>query len=215
LRNISEQLKLNSDESLSKWLVTLTHISAAIPLLILLFRWLGKDLGFNPIQEMERFTGRAALIFLILSLAITPLRLMTKQPGLWAMRKHLGLYAFKYALLHLVIYLAVDLRFDWQKFFTSIISNRFFLVGSIAFVILLALAITSAPGMSKRMRYGWYWLHRLVYVAAALVLLHFAWVDKGNLLAGQGNLLWLLIAVGIFVILMLLRVILLFPRKSR
>lgn len=210
---MSEQAKLSSDERLSRWLAALTHISAAIPLVVLLIRWLTNGLGFNPIQTVERFTGRAALIFLLLSLAITPLRLLTKQPGLWAMRKHLGLYAFKYALLHLVIYLAVDLRFAWKEFFKSIISNRFFLVGSIAFVILLALAITSAPGMMKRMRNGWYWLHRLVYVAAALVLLHYAWVDKGNLLAGQGNLFWPLVATGVFVVLMLLRFLYLFVKK--
>ena len=210
---MSEQATVTKDERLSRWLVALVHIAAAIPLLILLIRWLTNDLGFNPIQEVERFTGRAALIFLLLSLAITPLRLLTKQQGLWAMRKHLGLYAFKYALLHLIIYLAVDLGFAWQEFFASIISNRFFLVGSIAFVILLALAITSAPGMIKRMRDGWYWLHRLVYIAAALVLLHYAWVDKGNLLAGQGNFFWPLIATGVFVILMLLRGLFLFIKK--
>jgi sulfoxide reductase heme-binding subunit YedZ len=210
---MTEQATGTKDERLSKWLVALTHVSAAVPLLILLIRWLTNDLGFNPIQTVERFTGRTALIFLLLSLAITPLRLLTKQPGLWAMRKHLGLYAFKYALLHLVIYLAVDLGFAWQEFFTSIVSNRFFLVGSIAFVILLALAITSAPGMMKRMRNGWFWLHRLVYVATALVLLHFAWVDKGNLLAGQGNLLWPLLATGVFVVLMLLRFVFLFLKK--
>lgn len=210
---MTEQATGTKDERLSKWLVALTHVSAAVPLLILLIRWLTNDLGFNPIQTVERFTGRTALIFLLLSLAITPLRLLTKQPGLWAMRKHLGLYAFKYALLHLVIYLAVDLGFDWQEFFTSIVSNRFFLVGSIAFVILLALAITSAPGMMKRMRNGWFWLHRLVYVATALVLLHFAWVDKGNLLAGQGNLFWPFLAAGVFVVLMLLRFVFLFLKK--
>jgi len=210
---MSEQAIVTKDERLSRWLVALVHIAAAIPLLILLIRWLTNDLGFNPIQEVERFTGRAALIFLLLSLAITPLRLLTKQQGLWAMRKHLGLYAFKYALLHLIIYLAVDLGFAWQEFFASIISNRFFLVGSIAFVILLALAITSAPGMMKRMRDGWYWLHRLVYIAAALVLLHYAWVDKGNLFAGQGNFFWPLIATGVFVILMLLRGLFLFIKK--
>ena len=210
---MTEQATGTKDERLSKWLVALTHVSAAVPLLILLIRWLTNNLGFNPIQTVERFTGRTALIFLLLSLAITPLRLLTKQPGLWAMRKHLGLYAFKYALLHLVIYLAVDLGFAWQEFFTSIVSNRFFLVGSIAFVILLALAITSAPGMMKRMRNGWFWLHRMVYVATALVLLHFAWVDKGNLLAGQGNLLWPLLATGVFVVLMLLRFVFLFLKK--
>ena len=210
---MSEQATVTKDERLSRWLVALVHIAAAIPLLILLIRWLTNDLGFNPIQEVERFTGRAALIFLLLSLAITPLRLLTKQQGLWAIRKHLGLYAFKYALLHLIIYLAVDLGFAWQEFFASIISNRFFLVGSIAFVILLALAITSAPGMMKRMRDGWYWLHCLVYIAAALVLLHYAWVDKGNLLAGQGNFFWPLIATGVFVILMLLRGLFLFIKK--
>jgi len=212
---MSEQANLNSDERLSKWLVALTHVSAAVPLVILLIRWLGNNLGFNPIQEVERFTGRAALIFLLLSLAITPLRMLTKQQGLWSMRKHLGLYAFKYALLHLVIYLAVDLRFAWQEFFGSIVSNRFFLVGSIAFIILLALVITSTPGIMKRMGNGWFWLHRLVYIAAALVLLHYAWVDKGNLLAGQGNFFWPLLAAGVFVVMMLLRIILLFPRKSR
>ena len=88
---MSEQAKLIPDKRLSRWLVALTHISAAIPLLVLLIRWLGNDLGFNPIQTVERFTGRAALIFLLLSLAITPLRLLTKQQGLGAMRKHLGL----------------------------------------------------------------------------------------------------------------------------
>jgi len=200
---------------LSKALVALVHAAAAVPLLVLLIRALGNDLGFNPIQEVECFTGRAALIFLLLSLAVTPLRLLIKQPGLWAMRKHLGLYAFKYALLHLVIYLAVDLRFDWRAFFSSLFSNRFFWVGSVAFVILLALGVTSIPGLQRKMGRAWDWLHRLVYAAALLVILHYAWVDKGNLLSGQGNLAWPLAAGVVFVVLMLLRAILLLPRKSR
>ena len=84
-----------------------------------------------------------------------------------------------------------------------------------AFVILLALGVTSIPGLQRKMGRAWDWLHRLVYAAALLVILHYAWVDKGNLLSGQGNLAWPLVAGGVFVLLMLLRAILLLPRKSR
>ncbi len=193
-------------KSRASWLNVLVHIAATIPVLVLLIRWLTNDLGFNPIQTITRFNGRAALIFLLLSLAVTPLFFITRWKPVRLIRRSLGLYAFVFAFLHLLIYLVVDLGLDWAAFFDSIFTNRFFLMGSLAFIILLALAITSIPSVMRKMGRAWVWLHRLVYVAAGMILLHFAWVDKGNLFGAQGSLMWPLIAIGVFGVLMLVRV---------
>ena len=188
------------------WLKLLVHLAAAVPVVVLGIRALGNDLGFNPIQTITRFSGRAALVFLLLSLAVTPIRFITHWDSLRRIRRNLGLYAFFYALAHLLIYLVIDLGFDWGIFFNSIFTNRFFLVGSFAFIILLILAITSIPALMRKMGRAWVWVHRLAYIAGGLVVLHYAWVEKGNLFTGQGRLAWPLVAGGVLILLLLLRI---------
>ena len=182
------------------------HAGALLPLLILGVNAITVNLGFNPIQTATRLTGRAALVILLLSLTVTPICKLFNLPQIAPLRRDLGLYAFKYALLHLAIYIVWDYGFDWAAIFQSMLNNRFVQIGTIAFIILLLLTITSFPFWIRKLGKSWKWLHRLVYLAAFLVLLHFAWVDKGNIFSAQGDFVRPLIALGAFLLLMLLRI---------
>jgi len=182
------------------------HAGALLPLLILVVNALTGNLGFNPIQTATHLTGRAALIFLLLSLAVTPIHMLLNLPQIAPLRRDIGLYAFKYALLHLAIYIVWDYGFDWVAIFQSMLNNRFVQIGTIAFIILLLLTMTSFPFWIRKLGKAWKWLHRLVYLAAFLVLLHFTWVGKGDILSLQGDIVRPLIALGALLLLMLLRI---------
>lgn len=182
------------------------HAGALLPLLILGMNAITSNLGFNPIQTATRLTGRAALVILLLSLAVTPICKLLKLPQITPLRRDLGLYAFKYAFLHLAIYIVWDYGFDWAAIFQSMLNNRFIQIGTIAFIILLPLTMTSFPFWIRKLGKAWKWLHRLVYLAAFLVLLHFTWVGKGDILSLQGDIVRPLIALGALLLLMLLRI---------
>ncbi len=136
-------------------------------------------LGANPIETVIRALGRWALKFLLITLAITPLRKITGFGWLMRLRRMLGLYAFFYALLHWCIYLGLDQSFDWIEIAKDVIKRPFITIGMLTFTILLPLAITSTNGMVQRMGFErWQGLHRAVYAAAMLAVLHFWWLVK-------------------------------------
>jgi sulfoxide reductase heme-binding subunit YedZ len=163
-----------------RWLLAVTHLAALTPLILLLLTWSGGRLGANPIREITLRTGRYALTFLLLSLACTPARLLTGLPIIQRMRKPLGLYAFLYIILHLLTYVGLDFGFNFSFLWPEITQQRFVQVGLLAFLVLLPLAITSTRWWRKRLGRNWKRLHRLVYLAAVLAVLHFFWLVKGD-----------------------------------
>jgi sulfoxide reductase heme-binding subunit YedZ len=163
-----------------RWLLRATHLAALTPLVLLLYAWVGGHLGANPIRELTLRTGRAALTLLVLSLACTPARLLTGAAAIQRLRKPLGLYAFLYLVLHLLIYLGLDFGFNLSFLWPEIRQQPFIQVGLLAFLLLLPLAITSTRGWRKRLGKNWKRLHRLAYLAAALAVLHFYWLVKGG-----------------------------------
>lgn len=138
-------------------------------------------LGADPVAEIVHRLGLWALRLLLLTLAITPLRQLTGQPVLLRFRRMLGLYAFAYASLHLAAWLALDLRGYWTMVFAEIVRRPYITVGFLAWLILLPLAITSTRGWMRRLARHWGRLHRLVYAAAILGVLHLWWIVKSDL----------------------------------
>ena len=164
-----------------RWLLVLTHIAALAPLVLLLVDYATGRLSFNPIREITLRTGRYALILLVLSLACTPVRILTGWTPVMRLRRPLGLYAFGYAGLHLLVFAGLDYGFNLSFIWEEIVQRRFIQVGLIAFLILLPLAVTSTRRWIARLGKDWKRLHRMVYLAALLALLHFLWLVKGDL----------------------------------
>lgn len=169
---------------------TLLLHPAARPLVFLLslvpFLWLSllaatDGLGANPQEALIRSSGDWALRFVCIALAVTPLRVMTRLHALARWRRMLGLFAFFYASVHGLSYAVFDMGLDLAEIFADIVKRPFILVGSLTFVVLLALAATS---FNRAVRWlgavRWQRLHRLVYVAALTMLLHFFWMRAGK-----------------------------------
>jgi methionine sulfoxide reductase heme-binding subunit len=159
-------------------LKVLIWLGACLPLLRLLVLAVTDDLGANPVEFIERSTGTWALVFLLLSLTITPLRLWKSLSWLIAVRRLLGLWMFAYACVHVLSYLWLDYSFDWQDIGHDIVKHPFVLVGACAFLLTLPLAATSNQRAIRALKQRWKRLHMLVYVIAVLALLHYWWLVK-------------------------------------
>ena len=139
------------------------------------------QLGANPIEFITRNTGDWTLYFLCITLAVTPLRRLSKWNWLIKLRRMLGLFAFFYATLHFTTFLWFDHFFDVSEMLKDVIKRPFITVGFAAFILLIPLAITSTNGMVKRLGgKRWQWLHRLIYVIASLGILHYWWMKAGK-----------------------------------
>lgn len=160
------------------WLVLVLGL---LPLIGLLWGAIADQLGVNPAETLIRSTGDWTLRLLCLTLAITPLRVMLGWPELLRFRRLLGLLTFAYACLHLLCYTGFDMGFVWADIVRDIPKRPFVLVGSLAFVLLCALAATSWNGAIRRMgTRNWQTLHRSVYAIAVLAILHFWWMRAGK-----------------------------------
>ncbi|WP_297573056.1 sulfite oxidase heme-binding subunit YedZ [uncultured Deefgea sp.] len=135
----------------------------------------------NPIEFFTRSTGTWALVALLLTLSITPLRQLTGYSRLIDYRRMLGLFTFFYAFLHFMTYLWLDQFFDWSAIGQDILKRPFITVGFAAFVLLIPLAVTSTKGWMRRLKRNWSRLHRLVYVIAILGVVHYLWLVKADL----------------------------------
>ena len=159
----------------------LVHVGALIPLAWLLWDYLRDDLTANPIQAITLRTGKAALILLILALAATPVNTVFGFRPAIKYRRTLGLYAFFYASLHFLIFIGLDYGFNLKLIYGAIFEKRYALIGFAAGIILFALAITSTQGWKRRLRKNWKRLHRLVYLAGILVVVHYVWLVKSDI----------------------------------
>ncbi|HFD79828.1 MAG TPA: sulfoxide reductase heme-binding subunit YedZ [Gammaproteobacteria bacterium] len=162
------------------WLKPLVFTLCLLPLVVLGWQGYADRLGANPIETITRSLGDWALRLLLLTLMMTPLRRRFGWRWPPALRRMLGLFAFFYALLHLVTYLWLDQFFDWGEIWLDILERPFITVGMLAFVLLLPLVLTSNRYMMRRLGRNWKKLHRLAYVVPALAVLHFWWLVKAD-----------------------------------
>jgi sulfoxide reductase heme-binding subunit YedZ len=153
-----------------------------VPLALLAWAALAGELGANPIEKVTRTLGDWALRFLVIALAVTPLRRLSGWSALARLRRMLGLYAFFYAVLHLSSYVVLDQFFAWPDIVKDIIKRPYITVGMTAFLLLVPLAVTSTDRMVKRLGgRNWRRLHRIVYVAGPLGALHYVMLVKADL----------------------------------
>jgi sulfoxide reductase heme-binding subunit YedZ len=176
------------------WSVTI--LGCLVPLLWLFVDITFNHLGANPIQALHIRLGDWALRFLWLTLFITPLQTMTKWRGMTDYRQLFGLCTFFYATLHLLVYLVVDHNLAWRLIAIDILESPYIWFGVIAYVIVLALAVTSPKQGKKWLGKNWKKLHRLIYFAAGAAIIHYYWQLKGNLAEPLLYLVLLVLLLG-------------------
>lgn len=172
----------DNKKTLSNILHPITHIGSIIPLGVGLWDFWSNNLGANPILEITHRSGKTALVLLMLSLLISPLRILFKWPQVNKLRRPLGLYAFFYASIHFAIYLGLDYGFDIGAVLQSVTERPFTVLGFTAGLILLILAVTSFTIFQRKMGKSWKKLHRFVYAAGVLAGIHFILAVKPGVL---------------------------------
>jgi len=167
-----------------------------LPLAWLLYAAFADALGANPAEALIRKTGDWTLRFLCITLAVTPLRVMTNQPALARFRRMLGLFAFFYVVMHFLAYSWLDMGFDLEAITKDIPKRPFALVGFLAFVLMVPLAATSFNRAIKALgAKRWQTLHKLVYGIVLLGLLHFFWMKAAKNNFGEVAIYAVVIAV--------------------
>ena len=181
-----------------------TLILLCLPVLHLAWRWYGDDLGARPVTEATHVTGDWAVVFLLISLALTPARSVFDWMPLVQIRRRVGVAAGLYAGLHFFIYVA-DQKWDLIVVALEIVKRFYLTIGFAALLMLVALSITSTDGWQKRLKRNWKRLHWLIYPAAVLAIQHFFIQSKANV--GEAT-----VAAGLFAWLMIWRFL---PTKLR
>ncbi len=167
----------SSSISLLKLLIFLL---ALLPLDRLIWLGLNDGLGANPIEMITRSTGTWALVFLCLTLAMTPLRLLTSSSFWIKLRRMLGLFSFFYASLHFLIWFGLDQNYDVMAMIKDVIKRPFITMGMLTFLLMLPLAITSNHWMQGLLGRRWSQLHHLIYILACTAILHYWWHKAGK-----------------------------------
>ena len=184
----------------------LVHLGGWAPLALLIYNFYTNNLTANPIQKIEQQTGIHALTFLLFSLACTPLASILGWKELLQRRKALGNYGFMYAAIHLATFIGLDYGFNLSAILRDVGTKWYIIVGLIAFLLLLPLALTSFKYWIKRLGKNWKRLHKLVYIISPIVVVHFLLSVKGDLFRLQGNIFQPLLYGSIALILLAVRV---------
>lgn len=149
-----------------------------IPFAWLATRTLTGRLGINPVEDLELTTGIWALRFLVLTLAVTPVRRLTGWNRLIQYRRMFGLFTFFYACVHFAIYIGIDQFFAWDFIIKDVVKRPFITMGFTAFVLMIPLALTSTKGWIRRLGRKWQLLHRLIYISGVCAAIHYLWKVK-------------------------------------
>jgi methionine sulfoxide reductase heme-binding subunit len=165
-----------------RYLKPVVFLACLAPLAWLVWRTLHNALGANPIEAITHFTGDCTLTFLLITLAVTPLRKLTRQYWLINFRRMLGLFAFFYGTLHLMTWVGLDKFFDVHEMLADIAKRRFITAGMTAYALMIPLALTSTKWSIRKLGgKRWQALHRLIYFSAAAGVIHYIWLVKADL----------------------------------
>lgn len=180
------------------YLKVVIHLSALATLIWLAYLVDQNLLGADPVKELTHFLGKTSLNFLLLTLLVTPVIKKFKQPLLIRIRRLLGVYSFFWVCLHLLVFIWLDLQWEFLLFFEEVVKRPYLSLGAIAWVILLLLTITSLNAIRKKMKKNWLTLHRFVYWAVLFSTIHYYWSVKAGLFEAS-------IYLGICILLLLFR----------
>jgi sulfoxide reductase heme-binding subunit YedZ len=165
----------------SRWTKPFLFLLCLAPALLLVWGYYHNELGANPIEYITHKTGDWIIRFLLITLSVTPLRILLNQPKLARFRRMLGLFAFFYGCLHLTTWVWLDKFFDVHEMWADVVKRRFITVGMTGFFLLIPLAITSTAGLVRRLGFiRWQRLHRLVYFSALAGVIHYYWLVKSD-----------------------------------
>lgn len=163
----------------TRWLKPAVFLACLVPFARIAWKGFAGQLGANPIEVITHSTGFWALVFLLVTLSITPLRKLLEQPWLIRFRRMVGLFAFFYGTLHFLTYIWLDKFFDWSDITKDVYKRPFITAGFTAFVLMIPLAATSTRKWIQRLGgKRWNLLHKLVYVSATAGVIHFYWLVK-------------------------------------
>lgn len=157
------------------------HLSCFIPLFYLYWRAYYDELGADPVEYVIHYTGIGALNIFLLSLVVSPLAKFLKQGKLIQLRRVIGLYAFTYAVFHVLNFLFFEVQFDFSLFISEIFERPYITVGMIGLFILTLLALTSFSRIKRSMGSRWQTLHNFTYIAGIAIVIHFYWSVKSEL----------------------------------
>ena len=163
---------------MQKYLKPCVFILCSTPFLLILYKIFLNKLGPEPVKEITHFTGEWTLVFICLTLSMSPLKKFTNLTIWISFRRMLGLFVFFYATLHLLTYVGLDYRFDWSPILNDVVKKKYIFIGFAAWILLLPLAITSSRKMVILLKNNWKKLHRLIYVIAIFGSLHYIWLSK-------------------------------------
>jgi methionine sulfoxide reductase heme-binding subunit len=169
------------------WLRIAVHLVAWLPLVYFVYGFFANKLNINPIQYLEQILGRIAIYWLVAALAVTPLYTLTGYRDLPKRRRAVGLYAFLYICLHLLIFFGLDYGFNWPQLWSLVTGKVYLLVGVAAVLLLIPLAVTSFDYFVRTMARNWKRLHWLMYPAVVVSILHYGLAQKGDLFTLRGN----------------------------
>ncbi len=163
---------------MKKYLKFSVFLLSSFPFLLIAYKIFFNKLGPEPVKEITHFTGEWTLIFICLTLSMSPLKRLTNSAIWVGFRRMLGLFVFFYATLHLLTYIGLDYRFDWSPILNDVIKKKYVFIGFAAWLLLLPLTITSSKRMVLLLKNNWKKLHRLIYVIAIFGSLHYIWLSK-------------------------------------
>ncbi len=182
------------------------HLYAWSALAHIILDFVTGNISANPIQELEQRTGRHAITLLVLALTCTPLNTLFRWSEPLKRRRALGLYAFMYATIHVLIFVNLDYGLAWSLIIQTVFEKPYIVVGLAGFLMLIPLAWTSFDIWKKRLGKTWKRLHQTIYLTVPLLVLHYAWGKKGDFFALQGDIIRPLIYAIIVILLLVMRI---------
>tara|TARA_B100000401_G_scaffold316950_1_gene219004 strand:+ start:190 stop:771 length:582 start_codon:yes stop_codon:yes gene_type:complete len=163
---------------LSRYYKIIVFFLSLWPIYIITYQIIFNQLGPEPVDRIINHFGEWTLIFILLTLSMTPMRKITKSLEWIKFRRMLGLFAFFYASVHMLSYVGLDYRFDFAPLINDVLKKKFIFIGFSAWLLLIPLAVTSSEKMVRLLKHNWKKIHRLIYVIAIFGVLHFIWLSK-------------------------------------
>ena len=163
---------------MSRYSKTLVFFLSLWPIYVISYQIIFNQLGPEPVDRIINHFGEWTLIFILLTLSMTPLKKITKSVEWIKFRRMLGLFTFFYASIHMLSYVGLDYRFDFEPLINDVLKKKFIFIGFSAWLLLIPLAVTSSERMVRLLKQNWKKIHRLIYIIGIFGVLHYIWLSK-------------------------------------